>query len=47
MPGETVEWVHVPKDMVEELNIDWWIIGVQVPDIDAWSEEMAKIGGGR
>lgn len=41
-PGETVEWVHVPKDMVHELNNNWWIVGVQVPNIDEWSTEVTK-----
>lgn len=40
-PGETVEWEHLPKDLVAELNNDWWFMAVQLPDIDAAAKPRA------
>ncbi len=37
--GDTVEWGLLPKDMLEDLNSDWWLMGVQLPDINAVCDE--------
>ena len=39
--GDTVEWGHIPTDMLAELRDDWWFTGVQLPDIDAVCAEVA------
>ena len=43
-PGETVEWSHVPADMLKDLKHDWWFMGVQLPDIDAVAAATAAEG---
>lgn len=43
--GDTIEWGEIPKDMVNELNHDWWFMGVQLPDIDAVCREVAAKSG--
>ena len=39
--GDTIEWRHIPKGMLNELNNNWWFMGVQLPDIDAVSKRGA------
>ena len=43
-PGETVEWRDLPRDMLKDLNDDWWFMGVQLPDIDAVAAKAAAAG---
>lgn len=39
--GDTIEWRHIPNDMLNELDKDWWFMGVQLPDIDTVTKEEA------
>ncbi|KAL9133062.1 MAG: hypothetical protein Q9175_005758 [Cornicularia normoerica] len=40
--SNTIEWAELHKDMVNELNKDWWFMGVLLPDIDTVSREEAE-----
>ena len=45
--GATVQWQDLPRDMVCELNTDWWFMAVQLPDIDTVCREyLASLRGG-
>ena len=39
--GDKIEWVDIPKDMLAELNKDWWAMGVLLPDIHTVATEEA------
>ncbi|KAM0806237.1 hypothetical protein BDR22DRAFT_816449 [Usnea florida] len=40
--GDKIEWVDIPRDMLAELNKDWWATGVLIPDIDTVATEEAE-----
>ena len=40
--GDTIEWAEIPRDMLAELNKDWWATGVLIPDIDTVATEEAE-----
>ena len=42
IPGDKIEWVDIPRDMLAELNENWWTRGVLIPDIDTVSTEEAE-----
>ena len=39
--GDKIEWVDIPKDMLIELNENWWTKGVLIPDVDTVTTEEA------
>ena len=42
IPGDKIEWVDIPRDMLAELNENWWAAAVLIPDIDTVAKEEAE-----